>query len=110
MLLEESRISGEVELEIAGEGILIRKVHRPSSGWDEAFAAIADEDDDVSRLICRRLRSEGMAMVIRFEVYLINLDAEVVKGPQKYSSCCHYFAGRDQQPHFNSADRSHLIN
>jgi antitoxin MazE len=48
MLLEESGISGEVELEIAGEGILIRKVRKPRAGWDEAFAAFADADDDIS--------------------------------------------------------------
>jgi len=48
VLLEESGISGEVELEIAGEGILIRKVCKPRAGWDEAFRAFADADDDLS--------------------------------------------------------------
>lgn len=46
VLLEESGISGEVEIELAGEGLLIRPVARARAGWDEAFAALAETDDD----------------------------------------------------------------
>ncbi len=46
VLLEESRIVGEVELELHHDGILIRKAQKPRSGWDDAFKAIADLDDD----------------------------------------------------------------
>ena len=48
ILLEESGISGDVELEIAGEGILIRNVSKPRAGWNAAFAALAEADDDAS--------------------------------------------------------------
>jgi antitoxin MazE len=45
ILLEESGISGEVDLEIHSEGILIRNIQRPRAGWDDAFKAIAENDD-----------------------------------------------------------------
>jgi len=45
-LLEESRIKGEVDLELHADGILIRNVQKPRSGWDEAFKLMADNDDD----------------------------------------------------------------
>lgn len=44
-LLEDSRISGEVDLELHPEGILIRKAQKPRAGWDEAFKAMAEEED-----------------------------------------------------------------
>lgn len=46
MLLEESRIIGEVDLELHPDGILIRNAQKPRSGWDDAFKAAADADDD----------------------------------------------------------------
>jgi antitoxin MazE len=45
-LLEESRIKGEVELVLAEDGILIRAARRPRAAWDEAFAGLAEGDDD----------------------------------------------------------------
>ena len=46
VLLEESRVSGEVDLELHPDGILIRKAQRPRDGWAEAFRAMAENDDD----------------------------------------------------------------
>lgn len=46
VLLEDSRITGEVDLELHPEGILIRKAEQPRAGWDEAFRSMADEEDD----------------------------------------------------------------
>ena len=46
MLLEESRIAGEVELELHPDGILIRNARSARSGWDDAFKAMAESDDD----------------------------------------------------------------
>ena len=46
VLLEESGIRGEVELEICPDGILIRNVSKPRSGWDAEFRLLADHDDD----------------------------------------------------------------
>jgi antitoxin MazE len=48
VLLEESGIRGEVELEICADGILIRNVSKPRSDWDARFRAMADHDDDVA--------------------------------------------------------------
>lgn len=47
ILLEESGIRGEVELEICPDGILIRNVSKPRSDWDARFRAMADHDDDI---------------------------------------------------------------
>ena len=46
VLLEESRIAGDVDLELHPDGILIRKAQRPRDGWAEAFKAMAENDDD----------------------------------------------------------------
>ena len=45
-LLEDGKLSGEVELELHEEGILIRSLQKPRANWDVAFRAIADSDDD----------------------------------------------------------------
>lgn len=46
MLLEESRIVGEVDLELHPDGILIRNAQKPRAGWEEAFKLMAENDDD----------------------------------------------------------------
>jgi antitoxin MazE len=46
VLLEESRITGEVEVELHPDGILIRNARSPRAGWDEAFKAMAENEDD----------------------------------------------------------------
>lgn len=46
MMLEETRLSGEVELEVHPEGLLIRSTTKPRSTWDAVFKALAETDDD----------------------------------------------------------------
>ncbi len=46
VLLEESGISGEVEVELHPDGIMIRKAQKPRAGWEDAFRAMAENDDD----------------------------------------------------------------
>ncbi|MGD9563996.1 MAG: AbrB/MazE/SpoVT family DNA-binding domain-containing protein [Pyrinomonadaceae bacterium] len=46
MMLEETRLSGEVEMVVHPDGLLIRSVNRPRGTWDAEFEAIADLDDD----------------------------------------------------------------
>ncbi len=46
MMLEETRLSGEVELEVHADGLLIRSVQKPRSTWDETFRSLTDRDDD----------------------------------------------------------------
>lgn len=48
VLLEESGIKGEVELELCSDGILIRNVTKPRSDWELRFGAFNEADDDVS--------------------------------------------------------------
>lgn len=45
-LLEDGKLSGEVELELHEDGILIRSLQKPRANWDVEFKAIADADDD----------------------------------------------------------------
>lgn len=45
-LLEDGKISGEVELEIHDDGILIRSLQKPRANWEAMFKAIADGEDD----------------------------------------------------------------
>ena len=45
-LLEESGITGDVNLELTDEGILIRNISKPRSGWSDAFRSLAEHDDD----------------------------------------------------------------
>ena len=48
ILLEQSKLSGEVELEVRGESIVIKRARKPREGWSEMFAAALDsgETDD----------------------------------------------------------------
>ncbi|HMQ03180.1 MAG TPA: hypothetical protein PKD26_04635 [Pyrinomonadaceae bacterium] len=48
MMLEDTGISGEVELLATNEGILIRKIRKPRGNWDLVFKELADMDDDFS--------------------------------------------------------------
>ncbi len=47
MLLEETGLAGEVELEVFDGGLLIRNVQKPRGNWDSIFKSMADNDDDL---------------------------------------------------------------
>jgi antitoxin MazE len=47
VLLEQSGIYAEVEIEVQGDNITIRKAPQLRMGWDEAFAVMAEQHDDV---------------------------------------------------------------
>lgn len=47
VLLEETGISGEVELESAPDGILIRNIKKPRGDWEARFKTLSETDDDV---------------------------------------------------------------
>jgi len=46
VILEESKLAGEVELEVHKDGILIRSTQKPRADWDVMFKALADSEDD----------------------------------------------------------------
>ncbi len=46
-LLEQIGISEEVEIEVEGDRIVIRAAQKPRIGWDEAFAKMTEQHDDV---------------------------------------------------------------
>lgn len=47
MMLEESGITGEVDLELHEDGILIRRSGKPRDGWADAFKRLAENDDEL---------------------------------------------------------------
>ena len=46
-LLEQTGIIGDVELEVDQNQIIIRPVLNPRAGWDDAFIAMSEDNDDV---------------------------------------------------------------
>ncbi len=46
ILLDQSGLSGEVDLEVCEHGILIKKSRSPRHDWDEAFRQMAANNDD----------------------------------------------------------------
>ena len=46
-LIEDGKLSGEVELELHEEGLLIRSLQKPRANWDAAFKSVADAGDDL---------------------------------------------------------------
>lgn len=47
LLLEQSGIHEEVEIEVQGNSLTIRKAQCRRAGWDKAFAVMAKNQDDV---------------------------------------------------------------
>jgi antitoxin MazE len=47
LLLEQSGIRAEVEIEVQGDHLTIRTVSQVRSEWDEAFAVMAKQQDDM---------------------------------------------------------------
>ena len=47
LLLEQTGIKDDVELEVDKTRIIIRPISNPRSGWDNAFKAMAQNSDDV---------------------------------------------------------------
>jgi antitoxin MazE len=45
MLLEQSGLGEEVELEVHNTQLVIRPAERPRQGWDEAFRSMAEHAD-----------------------------------------------------------------
>ena len=47
LLLEQSGIQTDVEIEVEGDHLTIRNARRLRTGWEPTFAAMAKEQDDV---------------------------------------------------------------
>jgi antitoxin MazE len=47
LLLEQSGLHAEVEIEVQGDHLTIRTATRLRTGWDEAFASMAEQNDDI---------------------------------------------------------------
>ena len=59
-LLEQCGLRDEVEMEIRDDGLLIRRVAEPRSGWDDAFRRMREQDDDA-------LVDEGSSAATRWD-------------------------------------------
>ena len=46
VLLEQSRLSGEVTVLVKDNTLIIELAHQPRAGWTEAFESMAEHDDD----------------------------------------------------------------
>jgi antitoxin MazE len=46
ILLEQTKLSGEVELEVKGESILISPARKPREGWAEQFKKALAENNE----------------------------------------------------------------
>ncbi|OGP77550.1 MAG: MazE family transcriptional regulator [Deltaproteobacteria bacterium RBG_16_64_85] len=46
VVLEQTHLSGEVELEVRDRQIIIRSTKKPRQGWAEKFRAMAERGDD----------------------------------------------------------------
>lgn len=46
VLIEESGLSGEVEIRVRKKSLIIEPVEHPREGWDEAFREMARRGDD----------------------------------------------------------------
>jgi antitoxin MazE len=46
LLLEQSGLGGEVEIEVQGDHLTIRAAPHVRAGWDAAFAAMSEQHDD----------------------------------------------------------------
>lgn len=58
VLLEESKISGDVDLELHEDGILIRNTQKPRKNWDTVFKKLAENGDDDSTVFDASSRFE----------------------------------------------------
>ena len=47
-MIEDGKLTGEVELELHEEGLLIRSLQKPRSNWDSEFKSVSESDDDQS--------------------------------------------------------------
>lgn len=57
ILLEQSRLGTEVELEVEDDRIVIRSASQPRKGWSEQFQAMAENADD--KLLDQELALSG---------------------------------------------------
>ena len=46
VLLEQAGLTGEVEMTVEDDKLIIHSVHSPRQGWEHQFAAMAENGDD----------------------------------------------------------------
>ena len=46
LLLEQTGLAGEVEIEAEGDSLVIRPIKKPRAGWEKAFREMVERGDD----------------------------------------------------------------
>ncbi|MEW6239005.1 MAG: AbrB/MazE/SpoVT family DNA-binding domain-containing protein [Candidatus Omnitrophota bacterium] len=46
LLLDQTQLGDEIEIEVQGKQLVVRSVRGPRQGWDEQFAEMASRGDD----------------------------------------------------------------
>ena len=46
VILEQAGLTDEVEMKVEGNRLIIHAIHHPRQGWDDRFAAMAEQGDD----------------------------------------------------------------
>ncbi len=57
ILLEQSKLSGEVELEVKGESIIISPARKPREGWNEQFKQAIAEDGETEEIFGEQIKN-----------------------------------------------------
>lgn len=47
-LLEQAGLSGEVEIEVRAQELIVHTVHTPRQGWEEKYRLLAIDSDDLA--------------------------------------------------------------
>ena len=50
LLIEEVGLTGELEMSVEGDALVLRPVRHPRAGWEEAFAKLGPDDLDYDDL------------------------------------------------------------
>lgn len=58
ILLEQSKLSGEVELEVRGESIVIKSARKPREGWEEQFRKALAEEGEKEELFGEDIKNQ----------------------------------------------------
>jgi antitoxin MazE len=58
LLIEQTGLSGEVEISVHKDSLVIRRATKPREGWREAFAAAPSPEDDAELEDFRNITNE----------------------------------------------------
>lgn len=57
ILLEQSKLNGDVELEVRGESIVISRARKPREGWEEMFKQASAENSEHEEILGENIQN-----------------------------------------------------